>query len=680
MTRLIDSRLDFLSPVGTIPGLGAKRVAALSESGVTTLGDLLYYFPRRYIDRSITTPVSACAAAIGAQVNVIATITKTRVERGRRQRLRIQLTDDSGSMEALWFAGIPYLRAILHTGLRVLCTGTVTLGTGPQLIHPLLERIGEDKIAPDIVYLPVYPLSQAMKDSGIHQKLLCKAIVWALDNIKHYPQSLPKLLEDKKGFPAIEICIRELHLPKDPNRLDPFRGRLVYEELYRLALTIRASKKNFRLPGRSMMPGDLTDKLVSLLPFALTGDQKSAIDILHKDAAGSLRMHRLLQGDVGSGKTIVALFACLPALNSGMQVAWLAPTEILARQTMEVLSSMLGPLGIKPDLLTGQTPPDRRRRISAGLIDRSLQFLIGTHALLEPSVVFKKLGMIVIDEQHRFGAGQRLTLSQKDPAADVLVMSATPIPQTLAKTLYGDLDIVSICTLPKGRLPVKTHWVPDPKRQDMERFVLDQIASQDSQVFYVAPRIETDDDNSDEGPQNVVKNVTALFDSLKRGAFSSVAMGLVHGKTDPAQLEATMREFRANKIKILVATTIIEVGIDVPSATILIIENADRFGLSQLHQLRGRVGRSGRQSYCFLLANAPQGSFAHQRLSYFCAHNDGFDIAEKDLALRGPGEVIGMRQSGWDDLVMADILRDARLFLEIQADLDRVINKSGSPA
>jgi ATP-dependent DNA helicase RecG len=681
MTRLIDTRLDFLSPVGTVPGLGKKRVTALSESGIETLGDLLYHFPRRYIDRSAITPVSQCTSFVGRTVNVIASVTKTRLERGRRSRLRIQLTDESGSMEALWFAGVPYFRAILHTGIRVLCTGTVTLGAGPQagpqLIHPLLERIGEGKTGPDIVFFPVYPLTGAMKDAGVQQKLFCKSVLWALDNIKHYPQVLPAAAEDKRDFPPLDKCIRELHLPTDPSGLDRFRNRIIYEELYGLALTIRFSRRNFRLPGRSMKPGTLAERLVPLVPFELTQDQKKAIAVLHGDSEAATRMHRLLQGDVGSGKTIVAAFACLPALNEGRQVAWLAPTEILARQTRETLVGFLEPLGIKVEMLSGETPPDRRRRIAAGLTDTSLRFLVGTHALLEPAVRFNGLGMVVIDEQHRFGARQRLLLSQKDPAADVLVMSATPIPQTLAKTLYGDLDVVSLRSQPKGRLPVRTHLVPDNKRNDMERFVLDHITKHNSQVLYVAPRIDHVDEGDDASGE--IKDVTTLYTSLRRGAFSSVTMGLVHGRMDAAAREATMAAFRADEIKVLVATTIIEVGIDVPAATILIVENAERFGLSQLHQLRGRVGRSYRQSYCFLLANAPEGSPAHRRLTYFRGHADGFDIAEMDLTLRGPGEVTGMRQSGWENLVMADILRDARLFAEIQDDLDNItLKRSGT--
>jgi len=671
MTRLIDSRIDFLSPASVIPGLGPKRVAALAESGINNLGDLLYHFPRRYIDRSTITPLAQCETKIGSMVSVIATITKTRIERGRRSRMRIQLTDESGEMEALWFAGIAYFRVALHTGMRVLCTGVVTAGPKPQFVHPQIERIGEGKNAPDILFLPVYPLTTAMKDAGVLQKLLCKTILWALDNIKHYPQLLPQAVEQKHAFLPLDECIRNIHFPKNVDALEPFRARLVYEELYRLALTLRVSRKNFRLPGRSMRAGDLSQKLEAALPFTLTDDQKKAIAILHKDSLNATRMHRLLQGDVGSGKTIVALFACLPALNSGFQVAWLAPTEILARQTHRTVSSFLSTLGIRCELLVGQTPKDERRNILVDCAKGSLKCVVGTHALLGSQVTFCKIGMVVIDEQHKFGAQQRLQISQKDPASDVLVMSATPIPQTLAQTLYRDLDIVSIRAKPAGRLPVETHHVPSVKRADMERFILDQIMQHKNQVFYVAPCIEVDDESENGDPE--LKTVQSVVASLRRSVLSSVNIDMVHGRVDAEKSIETMSRFASGNIDILVATTVIEVGIDVPNATICVVENADRFGLSQLHQLRGRVGRSDKKSFCFLLTNALPESEAYKRIAYFSKHHDGFDIAEYDLQMRGPGEVTGYRQSGWEDMKIADILRDAKLFADVQNDIDSVM-------
>jgi ATP-dependent DNA helicase RecG len=678
MTRSIDTRLDFLSPVSAVAGLGEKRVAALNDAGIFTLGDLLNRFPLRYVDRSVVTPVAECAKAIGAVVNVIAVITAARVERGRRPRLRIRLTDDSGSMEALWFAGIPFLRKTLSAGQRVLCTGTVSFHTGVQMIHPSVERLGENAAAPAILYLPVYSLSLSMKEAGIHQKVMQKAVLWALGNIQHYPQLLPRVIEEKRGFPPLDKCIHEMHLPSNPQNLDAFRGRLVYEELYRLAVTLRWSKRKFALPGRSMRPGSLFANAVAALPFSLTQDQEKALSVLLADAASPHRMHRLLQGDVGSGKTVVAFLSCLSALNEGMQVAWLTPTEILARQTHETLSGMLSSVGIRPEIFLGQTAPDERRRIGSGLSGGSLRFVVGTHTLLSPQARFRKLGMIVIDEQHKFGAEQRLCLAEKDPAADLLVMSATPIPQTLAKTLYGDLDMVSIQSAPAGRLPVSTHLVPESRRSDMEKFILNEIRERSGQVFCVAPRIESSE-GSDEDPE--LRDVYAVLDSLKSGPLSEVAMALVHGAMNPADREKAMASFAAGDVKVLVSTTIVEVGIDVPGATVLVVENAERFGLSQLHQLRGRVGRSASKSYCFLLANAAEGSPAHSRLTYFCSHHNGFEIAEQDLLMRGPGEVSGFRQSGWEDLRLADMLRDAGLFREIQHEIDGLFSdKAGQTA
>jgi ATP-dependent DNA helicase RecG len=676
MTRSIDTRLDFLSPVSALAGLGAKRVTALAEADILTVGDLLQRFPRRYIDRSKVTPVAECKNLVGASVNIIATITAARVERGRRPRLRIRLTDDSGSMEALWFAGVGFLRKTLVSGQRVLCTGVPSIHTGVQMIHPAVERIAEGAAAPAILYLPVYPLTLAMQEAGIHQKLMQKTVLWAIDNIRHYPQVLPRSIESKRAFPPSEKCYREMHVPSDPAGLETFRARLVYEELYRLAITLRWSTRKFALPGRSMKPGSLYAKAAAALSFTLTPDQEKAVAALHADAASTTRMHRLLQGDVGSGKTVVAFLACLPALSEGLQAAWLAPTEILARQAHATLSGWLTGLGIVPEILLGQFGAEDRRRIRAGLAGGSTRFVVGTHALLSPEVKFSKLGMIVIDEQHKFGAQQRLTLAENDTAADLLVMSATPIPQTLAKTLYGDLDIVSIQSAPAGRLPVSTHLVPESKRGDMERFILKEIREKNGQVLYIAPRIDGDDEPGGEE----IKDVRSVFEALKTGPLSSVEMGLVHGAMDPADRDRSMRRFSSGQVKILVSTTIVEVGIDVPDATVLVVENAERFGLSQLHQLRGRVGRSSKKSYCFLLANAAGDSPAHARLAYLCTHHNGFEIAEQDLLMRGPGEVSGFRQSGWEDLVLADMLRDAGLFREIQNDLDTLFAGSARKA
>jgi ATP-dependent DNA helicase RecG len=669
MSRLIDTRLDFLSPASVVPGLGAKRVEALRLSGIETLGDLLYHFPKRYIDRSTITPMAELGRRDGSAVNVIGVITRTRVERGRTPRLRIQVADDSGTMEALWFHGIPFFRKTLQTGMRLLLTGSVSCTPACQMIHPQIERIGENKVGPDIVYLPLYPVTSAMKDAFVQQKLLQKSIAWALDNIKHYPQLLPKKIEEKYGFPPLCRCLKELHMPADPSRLDEFRKRLVYEELYELTLTLVWSRRAFALPGRSMDPGRLGETLASVLPFSLTEEQKEAVRVLHADAKRPQRMHRLLQGDTGSGKTVVAFFGCLPALASGLQAAWLVPTELLAQQAFVTLSAWCETLSLRCALLLGQTPASERRQIHRDLLAGEIRLCVGTHSLLSPSVKFRRLGMMVIDEQHKFGAQQRLRLQEKDPAADVLVMSATPIPQTLAKTLYGDLDVVSIRSCPAGRREVSTHLVPEDRRSDMERFILDRIEGKDGRVFWVVPRIDRDED--DDG----TKDVSTVIETLRAGPLSSVSMAKVHGRSNPGERLEAIRAFEKGDCRLLVTTTIIEVGIDIAAADILVVENAERFGLSQLHQLRGRVGRSQKQSYCFLLARLESGSMAEKRLSYFCGHHDGFELAEMDLSLRGPGEVSGFRQSGWETLRIADVVRDAALFSQVRQDVDAVLSQ-----
>lgn len=663
-------RLDFLSPLSRVPGLGQKRINALKESGIALIGDLLYYFPKTYVDRSTIVPIARLPDYRDKSCAVIGTITKTRVEHGRKPRLRIQVSDDTGSFEVLWFHGIPFLRKILYKGKRILLYGKVGRYRDYQMSHPLIEVIGANKSTADIPYLPQYPLSTAMRESHLQQKSLFKSIQWILKNLKHYPQILPEKIERKKNFPPLAKCLNEIHIPSDPEKLKSYFDRLRYEELYQLALTLRLSKQKFSLPGRSMKPGKHPQKLKAALPFTLTSEQEKAINTLYSDAASVHRMRRLLQGDVGAGKTIVAFFACLPALNEGLQVVWLAPTEVLAQQTFCLIASWLKAFDMKPGLLKGGISSKQRQMLLAGLRSGKCRFVVGTHVLLQPSVHFANVGMTVIDEQHKFGAEQRLTLQQKDPASDFLLMSATPIPQTLAKTLYGDLDIVTIRSLPKGRQKVSTHLVPEEKRKDMEQFILKELMENGSQAFCIVPRIESEDD------YDVIKDIHSVHSAMKKGTFSKTSIAAIHGKLDNTEKDSIMKEFADGHIKLLIATTVVEVGIDVPNATIMIVENAERFGLSQLHQLRGRVGRGDKKAYAFLLANQTENEVTHERLKRFCTNHDGFTIADLDLSLRGPGEVAGFRQSGWSELKIADIIRDADTFRSIQEELDILLTNN----
>ncbi|MBD3240444.1 MAG: DEAD/DEAH box helicase, partial [Chitinivibrionales bacterium] len=622
----------------------------------------------RYVDRSTIVPIGQLESHLGRERTVAGSITHSRVEGGKRSRLRVVISDGSGSMEAVWFHGLAYMRNQVTAGTRVLLTGKASRYNGIQMVHPQVERLEEGRDGPELLYQPQYRITLAMKEAGIGQKTLRDAIAWLLANVKHYPATLPNTIEQSKGFAPLAECIARIHAPNDLATLGPYHRRIRYERLYTIALSLRWSRRGFSLPGRPLPSGVLPSRLERQLPFELTTDQRRAIAQLHADAADSRRMHRLLQGDVGSGKTVVAVFACLPALENGYQVAWMTPTEVLARQTFTVLRRMLQPLGIEPALLTGSVS-DKSKTV-AGLRSGSVQLVVGTHALLQPSVAFAKLGMIVIDEQHRFGIEQRTQLQQKGAGADFLLMSATPIPQTLAQTIYGDLDVVSIRSLPAGRLPVQTHLVPAAKRGAMEGFIREQIEHQGAQAYYVVPRIEANDEEESE-----LKDLVSTYDALAHGPFSGVPSALVHGRLAAEEKERVVADFTAGRVKLLAATTVVEVGIDAPGATVMVIEDADRFGLSALHQLRGRVGRSTAQAYCFLLCSSPaRDGAAGERLQEFCRNHDGFALAELDLKLRGPGHLTGMRQSGWDDRDMELVLDEFDLFREVQGEVEALFD------
>ena len=664
--------LDFLSPVAVIPGMGPKRLAALRESGITTLGDLLYRFPRRYLDRSEISPIGGLYDKIDQVCTVCGTVATVRFERGRRSRLRAQLTDESGSIELLWFQGVSFYRQSLRKGQRIVATGKVSRFTGLQIVHPVFETIAADTTGAPVSILPLYGLSGAMREATVGQRFLQKSMQWLLRNLKHYPQSLPAPLAERHSFPPLETCLRELHFPTAVADLDRFRRRLKYEELYRLALTLHFSRKKFQLPGRELRCGALFERFLRQLPFTLTDDQHRAVNELLAEAGKPRRMHRLLQGDVGSGKTVVAFAAALPSLNEGLQVVWMAPTEILALQTWNTVNAWLGPLGLTADLYTAATTAGAhghtlRQRFASG----KSRFIVGTHALLQPSVAFNAVGLVVIDEQHRFGARQRLELHGKDDKADFLMLSATPIPQTLAGTLYGDLDLVTLRSLPPGRQPVATHLVPDNKRDDMERFIRERLDAGE-QCYYIVPRIDHDDTEEENRPR--LKSLDGTFAELTRGAFSDIPAAFIHGRIESAEKERIFTGFIEGATRLLVATSVLEVGIDAKNATIIVIENSERFGLAQLHQLRGRVGRGTRQSYCFLLTAPDIPPETRDRLLRFCRERDGFSIAEMDLHNRGPGEVSGYKQSGWDDLAFTDILRDVSLFSEIRNEIGEFLS------
>ncbi|MDO5576433.1 MAG: ATP-dependent DNA helicase RecG [Fibrobacter sp.] len=672
MDRSACAKLDFLSPVSSIPGMGPKRVDALAESGIETMGDFLYYFPYRYIDRSEIIPLNKIGDYVGRECTVKGKVGSIRTAFRPRQRLSMVLNDGMRAIELIWFYGVQYIGREF-SGAEVVVSGKVgKYNDRFQMVHPIIDKISESEDAVPIKIVPRYSVTKAMREAGIQQKILIKSMQWSLKNLKHFPRVLPDAIESKKNFPPLKQCLSEIHFPSESlDSLNRFKERISYERLYSFVLSIRLSKRKFSLPGRSLNAGNLPERFRKMLPFELTEDQIGAIGELFKDAGSKTRMHRLLHGEAGSGKTLTAFFACLPALNEGYQAAWLAPTEVLARQTYKVISGWLKPLGFETGLLTGGFAVSKKQAILNSLKTGEINFIVGTHALLQSSVVFKKLGMVVIDEQHKFGVQQRLALQEKDLAADFLLMSATPIPQTLASTYYGDLDVSTIRKCPTGRQKVSTHLVPDFKRADMEKFIEEHLSCGE-RVFYVVPRIESVSDENSEPVNPSMKDVETVFKELKTGIFSKWSIQYIHGKMKSEQKEKIMVDFANGEIDILVTTTIIEVGIDVPEATIMVIENADYFGLSQLHQLRGRVGRGSKKSYCFLLTANKSNTYAQKRLSDFSKTHDGFKIAEMDLKFRGPGEMAGVKQSGWSDLLVAEILENPELYKEIQTEIDQI--------
>lgn len=662
MKRSIDAMLDFLSPVSLIPGIGGKRIEAFRLAGIQTIGDLLYHFPMRYIDRSTIIPLVEVGKHIEKTCTVRGLVEQIRIEPGRKSRLRVSISDESGSLELLWFQGIQFYRNLFKPGIIIIATGKVVKYGRIQIAHPSIELL-KDKEQKYDQFQSVYSLTSEMRETGIQQKFLNKSIQWVFSRIHHFPKVLPDQLESRYNFPPLQECLIKIHKPENLGDVSICKGRIKFEEMYKTAVILNWNKKRLQLPGRCMLPGNLFDRFKKQLSFTLTPDQLSTIQCLFDDAARPQRMRRLLQGDVGSGKTVVAFISCLPALNSGYQVAWLEPTAILAEQMVNLMAKWLRYLGFEYAFLSGASSAAERKLVMTGLGTGRIQFIVGTHALLQPLIKFKALGMIVIDEQHKFGVDQRRTLLDKDPAADFLVMSATPIPQTLVQTLYGELDVVEIKKGPQGRVPVSTHRVPDSKRHDMEQFILERIFLKEK-IFYVVPRIESEDDVEE---KNNFFDVEYVYKRLITGVFARVGVGCLHGKMSDLEKKGTMENFAFGDISLLVATSIVEVGIDVPEATVMIVENADYFGLAQLHQLRGRVGRGAKKSWCFLLSNSIPGSAAFQRLEQFCRNHDGFSIAELDLKLRGPGQITGNQQSGWGDTVMNAIIDNPLQFKEIQS-------------
>ncbi|HEX7081195.1 MAG TPA: ATP-dependent DNA helicase RecG [Gammaproteobacteria bacterium] len=649
----------FDRPVATLAGVGPRLAGQLRRLGVERIGDALTLLPQRYEDRTEVRPLGA--ARPGEKVLVEGVVELTEVVVRRRRSLLCRIGDGTGALTLRFFHFAPGVRERLVRGARLRCFGEVRIGpTGLEMVHPEWRTLAPGDAAADTTMTPVYPSTE-----GLAQQRLRRVVQQVLAIVEREP--LTDYLADRlpPESPTINDALKGLHQPPPGSDFTalaagrhPWQRRVALEELVaqRLSLKRLALGAEAEEAERIEDVGGELARLRAVLPFALTGAQEKALGEILGDLAGDKPMHRLLQGDVGSGKTVVAAAAALVAHSAGFQTAVMAPTELLAEQHFASFQSWLEPLGVRVVLLTGSLGSAARAASLEALAHGRAAVAVGTHALFQESVRFDALALVIVDEQHRFGVRQRLELKRKGKAGSTvphqLIMTATPIPRTLAMTAYADLDCSVIDELPAGRKPIRTVAMPEQRRAELVRRV-GEHCRQGRQAYWVCPLIDES--------ELVESSAAVRLAGELEAALPDLRVGLVHGRMKAAEKDEVMRAFKEQRIDLLVATTVVEVGVDVPRATLMVIENAERMGLAQLHQLRGRVGRGELESSCVLLYKPPLSAVARQRLDLLRRTNDGFEIAQKDLELRGPGEVLGTRQTGIVQLRVADLLRDADL-------------------
>ncbi|MBX9927659.1 MAG: ATP-dependent DNA helicase RecG [Gemmatimonadaceae bacterium] len=656
------ARASLDTPIEYLGGIGPRRGDLFRRLGVRTALDLLLHVPHRYEDASTVRAINSLSPGDDA------TIVGTVVSKGiipTRKGLRIfqaVVRDRSGMIECAW-PGQPWFDRSIHEGDLLLLNGPVRFYHGRQFSPRETVNLGKDDtgVASGRV-LSIYPATEGLSFKAIRQ-LIDRHLDTYLPEVEEY---LPAWALESAGLPSLRDALRRVHRPATLAEAQSGRARLAFEELlcvhlmqWRARTLSRTARTGIRFENRRT----LTTQLKATLPWALTGVQVRSVREIVADMTSGERMHRLLQGDVGSGKTVVALFAALVALENGYQAAIMAPTELLAEQHHRTMSAMLAPLGIEPVLVTGSLGARARKAAAARLAEAGPVLAIGTHALVQEGATFARLGLAVIDEQHRFGVEQRAALGEKGSAPDVLLMSATPIPRSLALTLYGDLDVSVLDERPPGRRPITTARRPEKAREKVLAFIEAQLAL-GRQAYLVYPIIE-------ESEKLSLKDATTAYETLAGGVFAHRRVALLHGRMSAEEKDATMRRFRDGSIDLLVSTTVIEVGIDVANATLMVIEHPERFGLSQLHQLRGRVGRGAEESYCILIGDvSPETA---ERLDLFVGTEDGFEIARHDLRLRGMGDLFGERQSGEPMFRIADPVRDEALSIAARAAAERLL-------
>ncbi len=679
-----------------IKGIGPRRAEALASVGIKSALDLLYYFPRKYLDRTRILKIRDAQTALlmTDEVTFVGRIQSIYLStRGPRRMLFATLSDGTASLRCVWFNALSYFANLFKEGELIAFSGKVTsYHDKPSLIHPEYDHL-EDESDEELLntggIIPVYPMTEQLRIAGIESRRLrriLKQLIESTDRYEYPPDPLPAEVMVTNSLMGLSEALASIHFPIDQKHLTYSLRRFKFEELFYLELLLAIRRNVIKhTPGIKMNPsGDLVENFArNCIPFKFTESQKIVLREIVDDMRSDHPMHRLLQGDVGSGKTVVALVAMLIAVGNGYQAALMAPTEILATQQYATIRDYFDKLGVSSSLLIGGQKKRVRSQIYSDIVEGRTSVVVGTHALIQEELKFDKLGLIVVDEQHRFGVEQRMALQEKGESPHLLVMTATPIPRTLSLTIYGDLDTSTISEMPMGRKRVKTALRGDSDRPKVYKFINDQVLA-GRQAFIVYPLVNDTEPSRRQSDAEKLQNVSASRKALKAATqgfvklrdevFRGLKVGLIHGQMTDAEKDDVMRAFKGKAIDILVATTVVEVGIDVPNATVMLIEQADRFGLSQLHQLRGRIGRGTHQSYCILMVEdgyleenkiqSREEAIAHQRLKLFTSTTDGFKIAEYDLMLRGPGEFFGTRQSGIPPLKLANLIKDRDIIIQ----------------